>query len=336
MKKKITAIIASLVLVASSFTAAVAEEPIKVYVEGNEVQFEGVAPFIENERTLVPMRAIFEALGATVDWNGDTKTITARDLRTNIGITMIIDSEQMVVDGMTITLEVPAKIVNDGYTVVPLRAISESMQCTVDWNGDSRTVSISRAKAPGGAGTGTPGMTTPGMTTPPDTANTGDTPQGGTASSSPWQTFESLEALNEVMQQDEEIPYTISGLTLDSVEIASQMGYKYMKGSRRAELTYSYSASESSGASVIISTQPGADNILSTAGRLWLETYSLDGKEVAVYQSNSSTYALWKCESFGQTFSHCVEVQSYGLSEEDTRNFLKSVVENFETNHPRG
>ena len=96
-------------------------------------------PVIVNDRTMVPMRAIFEALGATVDWNPDTRTVTAtRDDET---LSLVIDTNIINKMDTVIKIDVPAQIIGD-RTMVPVRAISESLGASVDWNGSTRTVII--------------------------------------------------------------------------------------------------------------------------------------------------------------------------------------------------
>ena len=97
-------------------------------------------PQIINDRTMVPLRAIFEALGASVEWNQETKTVTSTKGDTTIKLT--IDSNTMYVNDNAVTLDSPACVVND-RTLVPVRAISEAYKTKVDWNGDTRTVTIS-------------------------------------------------------------------------------------------------------------------------------------------------------------------------------------------------
>ena len=89
---------------------------------------------------MVPLRAIFEALGASVEWNQETKTVTSTKGDTTIKLT--IDSNTMYVNDNAVTLDSPACVVND-RTLVPVRAISEAYKTKVDWNGDTRTVTIS-------------------------------------------------------------------------------------------------------------------------------------------------------------------------------------------------
>lgn len=86
---------------------------------------------IQEGRTLVPMRAIFEALGAEVTWNDDTQTVEGTKNGTTVSIR--ISEKAINVNGETRELDVPAQIIGD-RTVVPVRAISEAFDCTVLWN----------------------------------------------------------------------------------------------------------------------------------------------------------------------------------------------------------
>ena len=126
----------------NSANAPVPKETIHVNVDDREVSFD-VAPQLVNERTLVPLRAIFEALGAIVDWDKETQTITS--IKDNTVIKMTIDSDVMYVNDEEVILDVPATIVNE-RTLVPVRAISEAYNANVEWDGDSKTVKITSAK----------------------------------------------------------------------------------------------------------------------------------------------------------------------------------------------
>lgn len=145
--KKIIALALSAMMAVSAMgvTALADDEPIKVLINGSELAIpEGdTQPFIDSDRTLVPMRAIFEALGAQVNWDGETRTIVSYDPISDVSITMQIDSATMFVGETPIELDVPAKIVND-RTVVPVRAIAEGMSSKVDWDGATRTVTVNK------------------------------------------------------------------------------------------------------------------------------------------------------------------------------------------------
>jgi len=111
---------------------------IKVLVNGKELYFDQ-PPILENERTLVPLRIIFEALGATVDWNEETKTIVA--VNNDIVITLKIGSDILMKNGERIKIDSPAKIVS-GRTMVPIRAVAEGFGAEVNWNQDLQTIII--------------------------------------------------------------------------------------------------------------------------------------------------------------------------------------------------
>lgn len=111
---------------------------ISVTVNGSAVTFDQ-PPIMANDRTLVPLRAIFEALGATVDWNGDTQTVTST--RGNTTVSLAIGSNIMTKNSISYELDVPAQIVGE-RTLVPVRAIAEAFGSAVDWNGETQTVII--------------------------------------------------------------------------------------------------------------------------------------------------------------------------------------------------
>lgn len=98
-----------------------------------------VSPTMENNRVFVPMRAIFEALGATVDWDNDTQTVTAKKDSTEISLK--IGSSILCKNGEEIALDVPAKIVNN-RTLVPIRAVCEGLGAQVEWNETVKAVYI--------------------------------------------------------------------------------------------------------------------------------------------------------------------------------------------------
>lgn len=119
-------------------TAMAAPNDVTVTLDGKQVDFDQ-PPIIQEGRTLVPMRAIFEAMGASVDWDGPSQTVTST--RGDVTIVMTVGSTTMTRNGQVITLEVPAQILN-GRTLVPIRAISDAFGGECVWDGDARTVTI--------------------------------------------------------------------------------------------------------------------------------------------------------------------------------------------------
>ena len=96
-------------------------------------------PIIENGSTLVPMRFLFEQMGADVEWDSETQTATAT--LDNTVVTFSIDNINEEVNKTSATMDVPARLIN-GKTMVPLRFLSENMGYNVDWDADSRTAII--------------------------------------------------------------------------------------------------------------------------------------------------------------------------------------------------
>ena len=137
MKKR--ALMAVFLCAAIFFAQTVsAEMSIRVIVAGETVRTE-VAPIIVNNRTLVPLRAIFEAIKAKVKWNSETRTVTiTKDGKT---LELTVNSDIMLADGKEVKLEVPATIINN-RTMVPLRACSEAFDLKVFWDEESRTVRV--------------------------------------------------------------------------------------------------------------------------------------------------------------------------------------------------
>ena len=140
--KKIIPIILSLTAVMSTSTA-LAEENITVMLNGQAMDFD-VAPIIQNDRVLVPMRAIFEELHCSVDYTDiDGKQIITAKLNENNSIGLVIGSDEMQIHNQKIKLDTAPIIVND-RTLVPLRAVSEAFDYDVNWDEDTKTVTISK------------------------------------------------------------------------------------------------------------------------------------------------------------------------------------------------
>src|SRR5664279_4303812 len=100
-------------------------------------------PLIENGRTLVPFRFIGEALGAQIGWNPTNRTVSY--ILGDKNIVLTIGSTTAMVNGVKTTLDVAAKILPTGRTVVPIRFISESIGAKVAWNATTRMVAVTMA-----------------------------------------------------------------------------------------------------------------------------------------------------------------------------------------------
>lgn len=111
---------------------------ITVVLNGDKLTFDQ-PPIIENGRTLVPLRVIFEAMGAAVAWDNTTQTVTGKTLEKEVSLK--IGSDKATINGAPYYIDVAAKTLN-GRTLVPLRFVAESLGAYVEWDGTTNTATI--------------------------------------------------------------------------------------------------------------------------------------------------------------------------------------------------
>ncbi|UUZ83196.1 copper amine oxidase N-terminal domain-containing protein [Paenibacillus sp. P26] len=126
--------------VASANSGSQSDE-ITVLINGVKQNFPQPA-LMKDGSTLVPMRAVFEALGATIKWDQATQTVTATNGDTTI--MLMIGKPTAFVNGKAVQLSVPGQIINES-TYVPLRFVGEALGNKVGWDGDTYTVTIEKA-----------------------------------------------------------------------------------------------------------------------------------------------------------------------------------------------
>jgi hypothetical protein len=95
---------------------------------------------MSGDRVLVPLRGVLEQMGARVDWNPSTQTVSA--WRGKSRVKLAIGQNTAAVNGQPVNLDVPAQILN-GSTMVPLRFVGEALGANVHWDNSSDTVTIS-------------------------------------------------------------------------------------------------------------------------------------------------------------------------------------------------
>jgi hypothetical protein len=106
----------------------------------NRAQFKfDVPPVIKEGRTLIPVRAITEGLGATVEWNAEEGKVTIT--KDGTSIELFIDNNVALVNGEEVEMDTQAEIMSS-RTVVPLRFIAETFGLDVNWNSDDETIEI--------------------------------------------------------------------------------------------------------------------------------------------------------------------------------------------------
>ena len=117
----------------------------KVRLNGELLRFEDQYPILEtvngNTYTLIPIRAVSEALDADVSWDGDTQAVTIE--KDGHEMILVLDSDTALFDGEEVELDIPAMLKNN-RTMVPLRFVMEAFDVSVDWDGDTRTVVIGK------------------------------------------------------------------------------------------------------------------------------------------------------------------------------------------------
>ena len=106
------------------------------YIDVNE---RGTVPIIQNGRTLIPIRAVIEAMGGTVGWNSEAKTVILA--RNDDIIRLTIGSETAYFNNTAQTLDTAPIIIND-VTMLPIRFVAESFSFKVDWDASTSTITI--------------------------------------------------------------------------------------------------------------------------------------------------------------------------------------------------
>ncbi len=140
--KKTVSIFAAAAIIASMSAVSAQNNTPSVTVNGVKLEFtDNVTPFIDeqSERTLVPMRDIFEAVGAVVQCDESTQTVIA--VKDSSFVTLQIGSEKAFVNSEEKQLDVKA-LIKDDRTFVPLRFVSEALGAAVEWDNDNYTVVI--------------------------------------------------------------------------------------------------------------------------------------------------------------------------------------------------
>lgn len=149
LRNTLAAVLSAALTLGTGCAAAENSDNITVMLSGSKIEFD-VQPQMINDRTMVPLRKIFESLGALVKWDDETETVSARKSSKTVSLT--IGSSEMTLDKgdtdengnaitETVSLDAPAQMVDD-RTLVPLRAVSEAFGMDVDWDESTQTVTI--------------------------------------------------------------------------------------------------------------------------------------------------------------------------------------------------
>ncbi|MDI4649717.1 copper amine oxidase N-terminal domain-containing protein [Cohnella hashimotonis] len=131
MKKRIVSILAAAMLILPTFETFSYADSAPIQLDSGKLQ---------NNRVLIPLRAVSENLGADVQWDQPSKQITITREGTTIVLTL--DSPNVSVNQTLVTLDVPARLFYGGMTYVPLRFVSQTLGAEVGWDQQARQATI--------------------------------------------------------------------------------------------------------------------------------------------------------------------------------------------------
>ena len=174
-------------------------------VNGTESEIDpgrGTVPVVQNDRTLVPVRAIIEAMGGSVNWDEETQTALL-ELGGDI-ITLTLGSQTAFFNETAHTLDVTPVSIND-RTMLPIRFIAESFQFDVEWDGETQTITITGKTA------STPAET-PAPTTEPETGKTLVVYYSATGNTEEVANYIAVAAKADVFELEPAEPYTSDDL----------------------------------------------------------------------------------------------------------------------------
>jgi N-acetylmuramoyl-L-alanine amidase len=115
---------------------------ISITVDGNKFNTGSNPPLIIDNNTIIPLRSISEGLGAKVEWNDSTQTVTVTTK--DKMIKLVIGENYATVNGNKILLPLPAMLINRSTTYVPMRFLFENLGYNVDWIGDKYLIQVTK------------------------------------------------------------------------------------------------------------------------------------------------------------------------------------------------
>ena len=138
--KKLLSIIIILAIAISTMLLPVSanNDEISVYLDAAKIEFD-VKPQIINGRTMVPIRAIFEKMGAVVEWNGNTNSVICT--KDDTVVKMTVNSMDMYINNQLTKMDI-SPVVIDGRTLAPARYVAEAFGADVQWSQKNNTVVI--------------------------------------------------------------------------------------------------------------------------------------------------------------------------------------------------
>ncbi|MGN1319021.1 MAG: copper amine oxidase N-terminal domain-containing protein [Lachnospirales bacterium] len=140
MLKKICVLLCGIIAATSlNISAFGASKNVSVTLNGELVEFDNAYPTVVNNRTLIPLRGLFEKMGYEIGWDANLKAA----ILTKGGSKISIRSEKkyIIVNNIQKSIDVPAQIIN-GWMMIPLRAVADATGAEVKWNANSKVAEI--------------------------------------------------------------------------------------------------------------------------------------------------------------------------------------------------
>ena len=130
-------------IAALAVCSSASAQGISVYVDGKAVTFPVGGPMEWKGNVMVPLRGVFEDMGATVNWDQAARMVTIGKGDTTIKMT--VGEAHALKNEETVVTQVKS-ILRGGAVYVPLRFLAETLDAKVEWKGDNRTVNITTRK----------------------------------------------------------------------------------------------------------------------------------------------------------------------------------------------
>lgn len=124
----------------TTITLQIGNPEMTINGRSTPIDEQGTAPVIRNDRTLLPVRAVIEALGGTVKWNEKQRQVSLSMDRK--ALYLVIDSTTLKDNKGKTWEKDTAPIIENGRTLLPIRAVTEFFGAQVKWEDSSRTVTI--------------------------------------------------------------------------------------------------------------------------------------------------------------------------------------------------
>ncbi|GFN32293.1 leucine-rich repeat domain-containing protein [Paenibacillus xylaniclasticus] len=136
--KAVTFILAFLLVLPATHATAQSKHNLSIFVEGNQIAY-NIAPFVENGRTIVEARSLFEALGIKLTWDARSKTVTGT--KSGLKLQMKMNQNNAVVNGNKVVIDTVPRVVK-GKTLIPLRFVSTVSGAEVLWSNAKQRIDV--------------------------------------------------------------------------------------------------------------------------------------------------------------------------------------------------